>query len=612
MYEDEVGILMIDYDIRYDLADQRREYLQILLYVTAFLAVLTFAITTVASINITAVWFCLGPTLIITHIFVKRGSVTLAAWVFLIGLTVAFAIAMLQTGVSMALYLAMLVPLVISTLIVANESVLWLAGLNVILIYAIAFWHTDWHTAIGLTAAPAVFSFILGEVLYVKDINVLDMVHWATDIQTKANKRAEMYYEQKEQLSDALLQLTHAKSTLELLNVKLAEAQHKTEEASRAKSVFLSNMSHELRTPLNVIIGYSSTMLDMPAMYNEITLPGNYRADVQLVKDNGYYLLGLINDILDLSKIEAGKLELHCTVVDLPDMFRGIIATSIGLAKEKPVQVRPGFPDSLPRVWADPIRVRQIILNLMSNAIKFTPTGSVTLQATVEERFIHISVIDTGIGIPEKALSNIFDRFEQAERDTDKHYGGTGLGLDNSKQLAHMHRRDLRGQSKEGQGSTFSFPLPFASEEQIAGMESPDGQSSETSQSVRELVPDESGLAATVLLVEDESSLREMLRRTLESVGHVVVDIQDGARVLEMAVGLLPELIILDIRLPNIDGWEILESLKQNPETAPIPIIVCTASDDEQRAIGLGANLYVRKPFSSDEILTCVQEMLAQ
>jgi len=175
-----------------------------------------------------------------------------------------------------------------------------------------------------------------------------------------------------------------------------------------------------------------------------------------------------------------------------------------------------------------------------------------------------------------------------------------------------MHGSDLMVQSKEGQGSTFSFTLPFASEEQIADMESPDGQSSETSHSVRELVPDESGLAATVLLVEDESSLREMLRRTLESVGHVVVDIQDGARVLEMAVGLLPELIILDIRLPNIDGWEILESLKQNPETAPIPIIVCTASDDEQRAIGLGANLYVRKPFSSDEILTCVQEMLAQ
>src|SRR5258706_12493425 len=129
MYEDEVGILMIDYDIRYDLADQRREYLQILLYVTAFLAVLTFAITTVASINITAVWFCLGPTLIITHIFLKRGSETLAAWVFLIELTVAFAIAMLHTGVSMALYLAILVPLVISTLIVAKESVLCLDGL---------------------------------------------------------------------------------------------------------------------------------------------------------------------------------------------------------------------------------------------------------------------------------------------------------------------------------------------------------------------------------------------------------------------------------------------------------------------------------------------------
>jgi signal transduction histidine kinase/ActR/RegA family two-component response regulator len=481
------------------------------------------------------------------------------------------------------------------------------------LIYVIALQHTDWLSAIGIVAAPALFSFILAAVLYLKDINVLDMVHWATDIQRKANSRAEMYFEQKEQLSDALLQLTHAKSRLELMNVKLEQANHKAEEASQAKSTFLSNMSHELRTPLNVIIGYTSTMLDMPGMYNDIPLPTSYRGDVQLVKDNGYYLLGLINDILDLSKIEAGKLELHCTVVDLPEIFRGIMATSIGLVKDKPVQVRPEFSDILPKVWADPIRIRQIILNLMSNAIKFTPTGSVTLQAYIEDQNVHISVIDTGIGIPEHALEHIFDRFEQAERDTDKHYGGTGLGLDISKQLALMHGGDLTVQSTVGQGSIFSFTLRLATQEQIASLDMPKTPTQETSQSVRAFTPEaQSEFAATVLLAEDESSLREMLRRTLESVGHVVVDVQDGAQVLEMAVGLLPELIILDIRLPNIDGWQILEKLKQNPETAPIPVIVCTVSEDEQRAIGLGAELYIRKPFSTDEILACVHELLPQ
>src|SRR5262249_12966450 len=156
-------------------------------------------------------------------------------------------------------------------------------------------------------------------------------VYWATDVQQKDAKRAELFYAQKEQLGRVLLDMTHAKSTLELLNTKLGEAQRKTEQVSKAKSIFLSNMSHELRTPLNVIIGYTSTLLDMPGMYHNTPLPDPYRTDIQLVKDNGYYLLGLINDILDLSKIEAGKLELHRTPVDLPEMFKGIIATSIGL-----------------------------------------------------------------------------------------------------------------------------------------------------------------------------------------------------------------------------------------------------------------------------------------
>src|SRR5260221_4730458 len=218
-------------------------------------------------------------------------------------------------------------------------------------------------------------------------------------------------------------------------------------------------MSHELRTPLNVIIGYTSTMLDMPGMYQNVPLPRGYIEDIRLIKDNGYYLLGLINDILDLSKIEAGKLELHRSIINISEMFRGIVATSIGLVNDKPLQIRPDFPDDLPPVWADTTRIRQIVLNLMSNAIKFTPSGSVTLQAVVKDQQIRVAIIDTGIGIPAKALAHIFDRFEQAEHDTDEHYGGTGLGLDISQQMVRMHGGELIVESTVGQGSTFSFTL---------------------------------------------------------------------------------------------------------------------------------------------------------
>src|SRR5450432_238359 len=216
---------------------------------------------------------------------------------------------------------------------------------------------------------------------------------------------------------------------------QLALAQQKAEQANKAKSLFLSNMSHELRTPLNVVIGYTSSMLDRPTMYNNEVLPTIYAKDIQLIKDNGYHLMGLINDILDLSKIEAGKLDLNVKAFDLHDILRGVIATSVGLVKDKPVQINSDFSDQWPLVLADDVRVRQIILNLMSNAVKFTEQGSVTLRVSVEGNFVRISVTDTGIGIPEHALATIFDRFQQAEQDTSRIYGGTGLGLDISKTL---------------------------------------------------------------------------------------------------------------------------------------------------------------------------------
>ncbi|HLY29118.1 MAG TPA: ATP-binding protein, partial [Aggregatilineales bacterium] len=334
---------------------------------------------------------------------------------------------------------------------------------------------------------------------------------------------------------------------------QLREANRRTEEISRAKSIFLSNMSHELRTPLNVIIGYSSSMLDMPELYDNRTLDSDHERDVRLIKDSAYYLLGLITDILDLSKIEAGKLELHRSAVDLPELFKGILAISVGLVKDKPIQVRPDFSSDLPPVWADPTRVRQIMLNLMSNAIKFTQTGSVTLRARVENQVVHISVIDTGVGIEEKVLPYVFDRFEQGGRDIDKYYGGTGLGLDIAKQLAQMHGGDLTVQSQLGQGSIFTFGLPLADSQQLkqTPAEIQPTTTEEIASTVQILMPSQSIAPQSILLVEDEESMRSLMRRVLEEAGYVVVDAQDGEQAMKMAYGLLPDLIILDVRLPN-------------------------------------------------------------
>jgi signal transduction histidine kinase/ActR/RegA family two-component response regulator len=601
-----VGITtMQNYEIRGDLTEQRQNYLGIFLPVTAIIGLWILSLNAQGGILSFPPFACLFSCLALSFVLSRLKRIDLASWVYVLGLQGTFAIGLMQSGPSTTVAFLLLVPVVLASVLFDANGVIHVGVLSVGLMFGILTARENIVAAANFTFVPAFFCLILVAAIYVTVHNMTETVYWATDIQKKDTHRAEMFYAKSEELSEALRQLTHAHSRLELLNRKLEEAQRRAEQASKAKSIFLSNMSHELRTPLNVIIGYTSTMLDMPAMYENMVLPSLYRSDIQLIKENGYHLLGLINDILDLSKIEAGKLELHNESVGLPELFRGIIATSIGLAKDKPIQIRPDFPQDLPRVWADPMRVRQIILNLMSNAVKFTQTGSVTLQARVIDNKVQISVIDTGIGIPEKALAHIFDRFQQAENDTDKHFGGTGLGLDISRQLARMHGGDLSVTSRVGHGSTFSFTLSITDAQETAP-ETP------AVKSVKLLAPAEAeaNQIYTILLVEDEVSMRDMIRRTLEGAGHVVADVQDGADVIDAVTGLLPDLIILDVRLPNVNGWDILQSLKNNVETSAIPVIVSTANEDEDHAMQLGAELYLRKPFSSDELLACVEELL--
>ncbi len=385
---------------------------------------------------------------------------------------------------------------------------------------------------------------------------------------------------------------------------QLAEAQRRAEQASKAKSIFLSNMSHELRTPLNVIIGYTSSMLFMPQMYENAPLPTIYRNDIQLIMDNGQYLVGLINDILDLSKIEEGRLQLHKTTVNLYDTFQGVIATAVGLVKDKDIQIRSDYSKDLPLVLADPMRVRQVILNLMSNAAKFTERGSITLSARAENGVVKVSVADTGIGIPEKALEHIFDRFMQAGQDTDRNYGGTGLGLDISKQLSRMHGGDLTVQSTVGQGSTFSFTLPVSTELELKPAEAP--QPSGNVVTLFEPQVTTTAASLMVLLVIDDAAMRNTLHETLENAGHIVVDVFDATQALDTAIGMLPNIILLDQQLTSADSHAVLQDLRSAPDTAAIPVIVLsdgpTAPD----------TLSIQKPVTPEKLLENLQQTTLQ
>jgi signal transduction histidine kinase len=252
---------------------------------------------------------------------------------------------------------------------------------------------------------------------------------------------------------------------LALENARLSKEQAKTiiqlKDIDRLKSEFLTSMSHELRTPLNSIIGFADVLLQgIDGELNDMALN-----DIQLIHNSGKHLLALINDILDLSKIEAGKMELVREAVDIKDVANAVLASSHSLVKDKPVEIITDVSDMLPPVYADKLRLNQILLNLVSNAAKFTHEGSITIKASLNPRKLDvmtISVIDTGIGIPAGKLGTIFERFRQADSSTTRKYGGTGLGLAICKQLVEMHGGTLNVRSEEGVGSEFYFSIPLA------------------------------------------------------------------------------------------------------------------------------------------------------
>jgi signal transduction histidine kinase len=366
--------------------------------------------------------------------------------------------------------------------------------------------------------------------------------------------------------------------------VELEQARKEAEIASNAKSVFLSNVSHELRAPLNMVIGYTSAMIDMPRMYKNEVLPEIYRNDISIIRANGEYLLGLLNDILDLSKIESGKLELELGPVNLTEILKGVLATSLGLVKDKPIQIRLQHPENMPLIWGDILRIQQILLNLMSNAIKFTESGRVTLLARLEGDQVRISVSDTGIGIPKDSLEVIFDRYQQVQSNVN--IQGTGLGLEICQRLAQLHGTRITVESVLGQGSTFEFTLSIANPEQLEHRREPANLVDGTIVRFFEKKPqDTQVLAITALLITDHTETRTALHQIFESLGHVLIDVTD--------------FIIIDSAFHKQTSTGVISLLQSNAETNEIPIVAIVDTNDGYPS-GIMARLH--KPLTPDHI----------
>jgi len=368
---------------------------------------------------------------------------------------------------------------------------------------------------------------------------------------------------------------------------EVEEKSRQLEMASQHKSQFLASMSHELRTPLNAIIGLTEMMVTNAARF------GTEKAAEPLrrVQRAGTHLLGLINQVLDLSKIEAGKLELSPESVNLTPLIDEVIGTARQLAEQNKNHLVAESQENLGPLIVDPMRLRQILLNLLSNACKFTKQGEVTLHVkkVVNGRnWIEFAVADTGIGMTPVQQAKLFEEFTQADSSTARQYGGTGLGLAITRKLARMMGGDVTVTSEPGKGSVFTVRLPGSADSKTRSSPGSGGRHSPN--------------ADCVLVIDDDATARELIADHLKAEGFSVVTAAGGVEGLKLAKELRPTAITLDVMMPDLDGWSVLAALRQDPELADIPVIMVTIVDEHRRGIALGAAGYLTKPIDRERL----------
>ncbi len=394
--------------------------------------------------------------------------------------------------------------------------------------------------------------------------------------------------------------------------MELRETVERLQEMDRLKSEFLSNISHELRTPLTSIIGFSEILLDQVSG----DLNPSQMGYVRNMFNSGHNLLEIISNLLDLSKIRSGRMQIHPRPCRLDEIIDAVTATVGPLVEKKHLRLERAIEGALPEISADEGKVRQILLNLLSNAVKFTEQGgTIKIGGKVfqyeGQPYVELSVTDTGVGIRQNDLDMIFDEFRQVDASYTRDNPGTGLGLPITKHFVEMHGGKISVKSVMGKGSTFSFSLPVdhSAVERIRteGLAEepnlPTQQFSRDEEQKQPEGPEVDKQQATILVVEDDRQASELISLYLDRAGYQVIHAYEGHEAVQKAQEHLPFAITLDIMLPGIDGWQVLDALKSNPETRDIPVVILSMVEDQEMGFSLGAVDYLMKPLDKDALL---------
>lgn len=404
----------------------------------------------------------------------------------------------------------------------------------------------------------------------------------------------ELIRQQNEDLDRLAADLAKAKRVAE-------ERAREVEEAARLKSEFLANFSHEIRTPLNGIIGYC----DLLAQEEGERLTAHGRRDLTTIRKNAKTLLALINDILDLSKIESGQVDVVSEQVDLPSLIDECKATVQEMLKGKDVELRYRVESGAERIFTDSLKIRQIVLNLLSNAAKFTELGEISAVARAHGRDLELTVEDTGVGIPPEQLNSIFEKFRQVDGSFTRTKGGTGLGLAIVRELTRVLGGTVNVKSTVGRGTTFTIRIP----EIVEGSDAPpiarekprSDPSSDLTLSNR----------THVLLIDDDPMIQQLVRSRLQEDDMRVSVAGDGAEGLRAMRSERPDVVILDIRLPKLDGWSVLSTMKTDETLRQIPVVVLSVEEERGKGFSLGAFEYLVKPVEPERLLSVISSAIS-